>query len=124
MKKILFISVLAIAIALTTGPVFAAGTPVLIGHLSNSAPIQAGTNPRCDINLSKNVSFVYIPDQTGNGVAQSYAIGARHDAGNKAYATASDTTLIYWKTKTSGDISAGDLNTASDSSFQTGWTPM
>ena len=118
MKKILFIvSVIALTIPLMVGTSFGA----TIAASVNTATIQSGSNPICTVSLSKNVSFGYLPNSGSN--AQSYAIQAYHTSGNKAYGSASDTTLIYWITDTTGD----DIGTpsASDSSmFDSSWTTM
>lgn len=120
MKKIMLISVLVLSLGLMAGPVFADAT---INHTDTTGSIQSGTNPRCDIALSKNVSFIYDVDVATAASGQSYAIGSRHFSGNKAYGTASDTTLIFWTSMTTGDISTSEID-ASDSSFNDGWTTM
>lgn len=118
MKKILFIvSVIALAIPLMVGTSFG----VTIPAADNSEPIQSGSNPICTISLSKNVSFGYLPDSNAN--AQSYAIQSYHTSGHKTYGTASDTTLIYWQTNTTGD-DIGEPSASDSSMFNTGWTPM
>jgi hypothetical protein len=120
MKKIMLIPVLVVAIGLMAGPGFATS---LINHTATTGSIQNSTNPRCDVALSKNVSFIYVPDSTAAADAQTYAIGSRHFSGNKAYGTASDTTLIFWTSMTTGDISATEID-QSDSTFNTGWNTM
>lgn len=120
MKKIMLISVLVLALGLMAGPGFAES---LINHTLTTDSIQNATNPRCDVALSKNVSFIYVPDSTTAADAQSYAIGSRHFSGNKAYGTASDTTLIFWTAMTTGDISTTEID-ASDSTFNDGWNTM
>ncbi len=119
MKKIMLISVLVLALGLMAGPGFSA----TINHTATTGTIQSSTNPRCDVALSKNVSFIYVPDSTTAADAQSYAIGSRHFSGNKAYGTASDTTLIFWTAMTTGDISTAEID-ASDSTFNAGWNTM
>ena len=119
MKKIMLISVLVLAIGLMAVPGFAA----TINHTATTGQIQSTGNPRCDVALSKNVSFIYVPNTTTAESAQSYGIGARHFSGNKVYGTASDTTLIFWTAMTTGDVSATEID-ASDSSFNDGWTAM
>ena len=119
MKKIMFISVLVLALGLMAGPGFAA----TINHTATTGSIQSGTNPRCDVALSKNVSFIYVPDVASAASAQSYAIGSRHFSGNKAYGTASDTTLIFWTAMTTGDVGTSQIG-ASDSTAVSGWTTM
>ena len=120
MKKIMLISVLVLALGLMAGPGFAAS---LINHTDTTGQIESGTNPRCDIALSKNVSFIYVPDVEASASAQTYAIGSRHFSGNKAYGTASDTTLIYWTAMTTGDVSTTQISQP-NSTFNTGWTTM
>ena len=118
MKKILFIvSVIALAIPLMVGTSFGA----TIAASVNTGTIQSGSNPICTVSLSKNVSFGYLPDSSSN--AQSYAIQAYHTSGHKAYGTASDTTLIYWMTDTTGD-DIGAPSASDSSMFNTGWTAM
>ena len=123
MKKILLIAaVIAIAIPLAAGGSFGAQ---LITATDNNGFIHYGNSPSCAIFLSKNVSFVYSPDSTAGEAAQSYGIGSRHNSGNKAYGTSSDTTLIYWRTKTTGDVSATEINdTDSDIFDASGWSAM
>jgi len=120
MKKILFIvSVIALAIPLMVGTSFGAD----ISASATTGTIQSGSNPICTISLSKNVSFGYLPDSGSN--AQSYAIQAYHTSGNKAYGSASDTTLMYWLTDTTGE--AVGAPTVSDSSMfdsSSSWTAM
>ncbi|NOR22840.1 MAG: hypothetical protein GQ542_00340, partial [Desulforhopalus sp.] len=94
-----------------------------INHTDTTDQIQSSGNPRCDVALSKNVSFIYVPDTTTASSAQTYGIGARHFSGNKCYGTASDTTLIFWTAMTTGDVSASEIG-AANSSFNTGWTSM
>jgi len=120
MKKIMLIPVLVLALSLMAGPVFADAT---ITHTATTGTIQSGTNPRCDVALSKNVSFIYDVDVASAASGQSYAIGARHFSGNKAYGTASDTTLIFWTAMTTGDVGTSQIN-ASDSTFNSGWNVM
>lgn len=118
MKKILFIvSVIALAIPLMVGTSFGA----TIAASVNTASIQSGSNPQCTVSLSKNVSFGYYPDSATN--AQSYAIQSYHTSGNKAYGTASDTTLIYWLTDTTGD-DVGQPSASDSTMFQSNWTSM
>jgi hypothetical protein len=120
MKKIMLISVLVLALGLMAGPGFAEST---VNHTATTGSIQSGTNPRCDVALSKNVSFIYEPDTEGSGVAQTYGIGSRHFSGNKAYGTASDTTLIFWTAMTTGDISTSEIDFG-DSRFRVNWNTM
>ena len=120
MKKIMLISVLVLALGLMAAPVFADAT---INHTATTGSIQSGTNPRCDVALSKNVSFIYDVDVAAAASGQSYAIGSRHFSGNKAYGTASDTSLIYWTAMTTGDIGTGQIG-AADSTAVNGWTVM
>lgn len=117
MKKILFIvSVIALTMPLIAGTSFGAAIAASV----NQDDIQSGTNPQCTISLSKNVSFGYTPNSATN--AQSYAIQSYHTSGNKRYGSASDTTLIYWTTDTSGtDVGAP---TASDSAEFSAWQAM
>lgn len=122
MKKIMLtLSVMIFAVALMAGPGFAA----TIAASDTSGTISSSGNPTCVLQLSKNVSFVYSPDSTAAASAQFYAIGSRHASGDKAYGTASDTTLIYWITMTTGDISTTEIDD-SDSDFKDsgGWTAM
>ncbi len=117
MKKILLIvSVIALTIPLVAGMSF--GATIAAG--TTQGDIESTGNPQCTISLSKNVSFGYTPGSASN--AQSYAIQSYHTSGNKAYGSASDTTLIYWSTDTSGtDVGAPS---AADSSEFSSWTPM
>ena len=122
MKKIMLtLSVMIFAVALMAGPSFAA----TIAASDTSGTISSNGNPTCVLHLSKNVSFIYVPDSTTAASAQFYAIGARHGSGDKAYGTASDTTLIYWITMTTGDVSSSEIND-SDSDFKDagGWSAM
>ena len=123
MKKILLIaSVIAIAIPLAAGGSFGAQ---LITATANNGFIHYGASPSCAIFLSKNVSFVYSPDDATGEAAQSYAIGSRHNSGNKAYGTSSDTTLIYWRTLTTGDVDTGEITTSDSTVFNAaGWSAM
>ena len=117
MKKILFIvSVIALAIPLMVGTSFGAA----IDAATNSAYIASDGNPQCTVSLSKNVSFGYTPGSASN--SQSYAIQSYHTSGNKAYGSASDTTLMYWLTDTTNE--AVGAPTASDSSEFSDWTAM
>ncbi|MBW1981199.1 MAG: hypothetical protein JRJ12_08245 [Deltaproteobacteria bacterium] len=128
-KNIFRILVMLLALAFMASPCLAGS--VTISHSNNvDQDITGGNgNPQCRVSLSKNVSFVYTRDDDNSASAQTYAIGARHDAGNKAYGTASDTTLIYWVTMTTGDITGSEISVAT-SAFkdnQVGgknWVPM
>lgn len=123
MKKILLIAaVIAIAIPLAAGVSF--GQTKTITATDNSGFIHYGASPSCSISLSKNVSFVYRPDSTAGEAAQSYAIGSRHNSGNKAYGTSSDTTLIYWQVKTTGDVTGTEISDSDSDVFNTGWSAM
>ena len=124
MKKILLIAaVIAIAIPLAASVSF--GAPATIAATDNNGFIHYGNSPSCAIFLSKNVSFIYAPDSEAGEAAQSYAIGSRHNSGNKAYGTSSDTTLIYWRTKTTGDVSTSEItDTDSDVFDASGWSAM
>ena len=122
MKKILLIAaVIAIAIPLAAGVSFGEKT---ISSTDNNGFIHYGNSPSCAIFLSKNVSFVYSPDSTAGEAAQSYGIGSRHNSGNKAYGTASDTTLIYWQTMTTGDVTATQIDDSDSDVFGTDWSAM
>ena len=122
MKKILLIAaVIAIAIPLAAGVSFG---EKLISATDNNGFIHYANSPSCAIFLSKNVSFVYSPDSTAGEAAQSYGIGARHNSGNKAYGTASDTTLIYWQTMTTGDVTATQIDDSDSDVFGTDWSAM
>ena len=121
MKKILLIaSVIAIAIPLAAGMSFGN----TIATTSNTGFIHYGASPSCSISLSKNVSFIYSPDDNAGEVAQSYGIGTRHNSGNKAYGTSSDTTLIYWQVMTTGDISTTEIDQSDSSMFDSTWSAM
>ena len=123
MKKILLIAaVIAIAIPLAASVSF--GAPATIAATDNNGFIHFGNSPSCAIFLSKNVSFVYSPDSTAGEAAQSYGIGARHNSGNKVYGTASDTTLIYWQTMTTGDVTATQIDDSDSDVFGTDWSAM
>ena len=120
MKKILFIvSVIALAIPLMVGTSFGAA----IGASTNTDNIETSGNPQCLISLSKNVSFGYTPNSASN--AQSYAIQAYHTSGNKAYGSASDTTLMYWLTDTTSEA-VGEPAVSDSSMFDSSsdWTAM
>jgi hypothetical protein len=122
MKKILLIAaVIAMAIPLAAGVSFGAK---LIAATANSGFIHYAASPSCSISLSKNVSFVYSPDSTAGEAAQSYAIGSRHNSGNKVYGTSSDTTLIYWQAKTTGDVTATEIDDSDSDVFDSSWTAM
>lgn len=120
MKKIMLISVLVLALGLMAGPVFGDGT---VTHTATTGQIQSTGNPRCDVALSKNVSFIYDVDVASSASGQSYAIGSRHFSGNKAYGTASDTTLIYWTAMTTGDVGTSQIGQP-NSTFNSGWNTM
>ena len=117
MKKILLIiSVVALAIPMMYGVSFGDAT---IAAATTSSNIADSTHPGCTISLSKHVSFGYNVD----GVFQAYAIQSYHTSGNKAYGTASDTTLIYWvEDETNDDVGAPSAENSS--MFGTGWTAM
>jgi hypothetical protein len=121
MKKLLMMLAALLVLPMATGICFA--TDMTVVH---DAPrtffITAGNtnNPNCQVSLSRYVSFGYNV-ATNN---QSYMIHTLHFAGDKRYATASDTTLIYWQTATTG-TEAG-TPAAADSTFTgtTGWNEM
>jgi len=117
MKKILLIiSVVALAIPMMYGVSFGDAT---IGAATTMDSIQDTGHPGCNISLSKNVSFGYNVDS----VFQSYAIQSYHISGNKAYGTASDTTLIYWQEDETND-DVGAPSAENSSMCNTGWTSM
>ena len=116
MKKIIYIALLAvIAIPLMAGSSFA-GTTAIANDAARVTDIGSrGSLPACDLALSKNVSFGY-------NVAtdfQAYAIEALHYSGDKEYGTASDTTLLFWITSSTGGT-AGTPSGADSTSVNSG----
>jgi len=121
MKKIMYITMaLALGFLMTAGPCIAG---VAVAHDDNQAiDISVTDNPGCDVNLSKNVSLGYTRDSDDAAGAQTYAIQSYHTSGNKAYGTASDTTIIKWSQKTDKvDIAAP---TVANSTEFSDWTAM
>ena len=128
MKKFLLtISVIALAITLTAGLGFAQGTAQTIDFNTNTGNIRTSTDhPSCVISLSKQVSFIYLPDNDfTTAPAQSYAIATSHSAGDKMYGSGSDTTLIFWKANEQQvAVSTSDLTAPDSTAFNTDWTSM
>ncbi len=76
-------------------------------------------------NLSKFVSFAYT-SPTANGY-QTYSIVTTHWSGDKEYGTASDTTLLYWRSTTGGvDVNVSELGSGNSTDINTSgtWTNM
>jgi len=110
-KTILILFVSLLAVPLLTGIGFAGSTT--IAHDADRTTNIADSGDEmsdCDISLSRNVSFGYATD---DGTDQEYAITTLHWSGDKEYGTASDTTLIFWTTASTGNESGAPGGTDS-----------
>jgi hypothetical protein len=83
---------------------------------------SAGNRPQATYGLSSNVYLYYATDTDH----MNYVLGSAHKSGNRGFATANSTTLIYYQSKAAGDTSVTISETpASDCTFSTGtWTAL
>lgn len=124
MKKII---VMTVVLLLSVSSVFAAelasNTPTSAGVAiyggDSAANALAAVNPL--VRLSTGVSAISVYDANGG----AYALGTKHLKGSKIFATANDSTKLYWKTGTANQIlAAGDIGTTSSDSGVSGVSGM
>jgi hypothetical protein len=83
----------------------------------------AATEGSLTYGLSSNVYMDYDVETD----YQDYAIAAVHQAGNRAYSTTNNTTLIFFLTKSTGDTSVSSTPAAGDTTGEisgTTWSAM
>jgi hypothetical protein len=130
MKKVIVLSIAvlaAMALALPANADLASFTAndkdtmlVTLGSGSN------GDRPVNTYGLSNNVYLYYVTDQ--DGTHMNYVIGSVHKSGNRAFASANATTLIYYQSKDTGVTTCNDVTQiapATSVSFPSGtWTAL
>ena len=121
MRKIILVLIVSLLVLPLVPRVVCAGSSTFTHESSRTVNVADATDasPECFISLSRNVSFSY---NVADADAQSYSIAAVHYSGDKEYGTASDTTLLFWETFTTGnDITA---TSPSNSSAVNSWNPL
>ena len=124
MRKIILVLIVSLLV-LPFVPRMVYATSVAYTHESDRTVNVADSSdavPDCDISLSRNVSIGYACA----GDNQSYAIVTMHYSGDKEYGTASDTTLIFWQTVTTGSdaSSPSAANSTSINDADASWNPL
>ena len=120
MKKLIILSIALLAAMALVVPANAAvnwGSGVVtLGSGS------AGDRPAATYGLSSNVYLFYTTD----GPHMNYVLGSAHKSGNRGFASANSTTLIYYQSKNTGDTSVSvGVTPATDATFATGtWTAL
>ena len=120
MRKIILVLIVSLLVLPFVPRMVYAGTTAFTHEADRTVNVADDTDavPDCDISLSRNVSIGYACA----GDNQSYAIVTMHYSGDKEYGTASDTTLLFWETFTTGnDITA---TSPSNSSAVNSWNPL
>jgi len=120
MRKIILVLIVSLLVLPLVPRVVCAGSSTFTHESSRTVNVADATDasPECFISLSRNVSFGYTVATDD----QSYSIAAVHYSGDKEYGTASDTTLLFWETFTTGnDITA---TSPSNSSAVNSWNPL
>lgn len=126
MKKILVFGLVALSFsssafagALATNSVTPLpGLAVYGGTTPDEA--AAATNPL--VRMSTGVSGL-VNFGGNNNTSPSYVIATKHFKGSKVFATANDSTNIYWKASPANLLTAGEVGTGTDNgNFGTGWT--
>ena len=79
----------------------------------------AATEGSLTYGLSSNVYMDYTVETD----YQDYAIATVHQAGNRAFTTTNNTTLIYWITKDTGDTSVSAVPDAGATNI-TSWSAL
>jgi hypothetical protein len=120
MKKIMLIAFSIIMVMALAAPYTAsAATVSWTDGVFDFAPSEGALT----YGLSNNV---YL-DYTVESDYQDYAIATTHQAGNRAYTTTNNTTLIFFITKDTGDTSVSGVPSAGDTTGQietTSWDAM
>jgi hypothetical protein len=124
MKKLIFtgFTVLMIIGFALAGPASAdvswgneGNSPVTLGSGSDGSATPA------EYGLSKNVYLDYTVDTDH----MNYELGSVHKSGNRGYGTSNVTTLIYYRSKDTGDTSVSMPGTpGTDHTYGTSWTAM
>jgi len=120
MRKIILVLIVSLLVLPLVPRLVCAGSTTFTHESDRTVNVADSTDatPECFISLSRNVSFGY----TCATDDQSYSIAAVHYSGDKEYGTASDTTLLFWQTATTGnDITA---TTNADSSAVNTWNAL
>ena len=120
MRKIILVLIVSLLVLPLVPRVVCAGSSTFTHESSRTVNVADATDasPECFISLSRNVSFGYTVATDD----QSYSIAAVHYSGDKEYGTASDTTLLFWETFTTGnDITAPS---PSNSTAVNSWNPL
>ena len=122
MKKLIFIGFAVMITFALAGP---ASADVDWGNNGNS-PVTLGSGSAGDATpatygLSKNVYLDYTTDTEH----MNYELGSAHKSGNRGYGTSNVTTLIYYRSKNTGDESVSmPGNPGTDHTFGSAWTAM
>lgn len=104
MKKIMLIAFSVCMVLALAAPYALANDQSWTDGVFDFAPTEGGLT----YGLSSNVYLNY-------DVAtdyQDYSIAAVHQAGNRAFTTTNNTTLIYWQSKSTGDTSVSSVPAA------------
>jgi hypothetical protein len=116
MKKIMLIAFsIAIVLALAAPQVVLADSVTWAEGVFNFAATEGSLT----YGLSNNCYLDYAVETD----YQDYAIATVHQAGNRAFTTTNNTTLIYWVTKSTGDTSVGSVPSAGATNI-TGWSAL
>ncbi len=113
MKKIIVITFVlmfcassAFAATMASNTVSAAGLGIYGG--TSTANAEAAVNPL--VKCSSGVSAIVVFDAAGG----AYALGTKHLKGSKIFATANDSTTLYWSQGESGTaLAVGAIGTSS-----------
>ena len=124
MRKIILVLIVSLLVLPFVPRMVYAGTTAFTHEADRTVNVADDTDavPDCDISLSRNVSIGYACA----GDNQSYAIVTMHYSGDKEYGTASDTTLIFWQTVTTGSdaSSPSAANSTSINDADASWNPL
>jgi len=111
MKRII---ILTIIMVMAAAPL-AFGAGVTNGTLSTSSTLG--------FNASKLVAIAFNIDTVGPGA--TFAAGAKHTSGSRAFGIASNTSQIYYKEiAPATSIASGDVNNVDSSAFTSGWSQL